>query len=98
MYSINVPATAPELFKGVAIRRMRSTTFRIAGYRSEENEDSTLKLVARLARRSKAAPDSDTLACRQGDITITPLRIDWTDEAAILDVRGWDLPVAPEGR
>ncbi|MCH7602377.1 MAG: hypothetical protein IIB54_06395 [Planctomycetes bacterium] len=93
-----VPATAPELIKGVAIRRMGSATFRSAGYRSEENEDSTLKIVARLARRSEAAPDSDTLAFRQGDIIITPLRIDWTDEAAILDVRGWDLPVAPEGR
>ena len=41
-------------------------------------------------------PQSDFAAVARGEVSITPLHLDWTNEQALVSLRDWELPFATE--
>lgn len=94
VYSINFPAATAEGTRGIAARPMGGTYFGIdyEETAAAEGDDAG----ARRFRPVFGPPDpipagSDTEAHNEGLVTITPLRFDWTDRAAIDALGGWNL-------
>lgn len=87
--SINVPAAAADGLKEAVIASMGGSFFRVSGYRRvrQEGRDELWSAIPRL--ESEAPPGSDTEAYFDGNITITPLRFDWTHLDLKQELQGW---------
>ena len=102
VYSINFPAATAEGTRGIAARPMGGSYFGIDYEETPapEGEDAAegggAAEGARWFRPVFGPPDpipagSDTEAHNEGLVTITPLRFDWTDRAAVDALGGWNL-------
>lgn len=88
LVSINIPRG--EL-KGVAVRPMGDSYLHYVGYDLLEEENN--RSVYQRLREIEQSTDSstDTYAYQHGYITITPIKLDWTDRALIGEIQSWDL-------
>jgi 5'-nucleotidase len=93
VYSINVPRGTSDAIRGVVPARMGGDFFGVEKYVASEGEGGSLTCRAVIARGGAAPEGSDTAAYRGGAITVTPLRFDWTDDAALAELGGWELSV-----
>ncbi len=91
VYSINVPAQASER-RHAAAGRMDGAFFEVTSY--QESERGSARAFEAVTKSNNTAPaGSDTALYLAGNISVTPLRIDWTHEAALRDLASWNLPV-----
>jgi len=90
--NVNVPARE---IRGVVLARQGKRIYHDGVSKEEDGDGTTVYRIGGYPEWD-LQPGSDITAFREGNITITPLRIDLTDEAAIAGVAGWKLPV-PEG-
>ncbi len=103
VYSLNFPVATAAETRGIAARPMGGSYFRVdyeevAGEPDEREPDEGAEDAEgeRRFRPVFGPPDpipagSDTEAHNEGLVTITPLRFDWTDLAAVEALEGWDL-------
>ena len=89
MYSINVPSDAADGL-AMVVAPMGGSYMRL-GF-DVNLQDSTAGAVLRF-REGEAAAGTDTERYTRGRVTVTPLRFDWTDYAALRDLQAWDLRV-----
>ncbi len=88
--SVNFPAATEDAITGVAVARMGGSYIRF-GYEEIEPEGEVRVFRPGLTPPDTHPPESDTEAFVAGMITIAPLRFDWTDEEALLEVGSWEL-------
>lgn len=98
VYSLNFPAATAEDTHGIAARPMGGAEFGIDYEELAEEPDAASEGgdAERRFRPVFVAPDplpagSDTEAYNEGLVTITPLRLDWTDPPTVAALEGWDL-------
>ena len=92
--SVNVPSgTAAEL-RGVTAARMGGSYLRTTGYgRQDGSDDRRATYRRRLERVSSFEPGTDSYAYAQGQITVTPLRFDWSDRSLVDELNRWGLTI-----
>jgi len=93
IYSINVPAGSADEIRGVVPAYMGGAVFGVDGYAEGEDEDGKAVCRARLRRYTQGPAGSDTAQFLARNITITPLRFDWTDREVLAELGDWDLSV-----
>ncbi len=86
--SINVPSGE---IGGVRVAPAGGFYFRVAEMIQTSDDGATSQFRARTAGATGVEPGSDSAYYLDGYITITPLRIDWTDEAMLREVESWNL-------
>ena len=98
VYSLNFPAATADDTRGIAARPMGGAEFGIDYEELAEEPDAASEGgdAERRFRLVFTAPHplpagSDTEAYGEGLVTITPLRLDWTDPPAVAALEGWDL-------
>lgn len=84
VYSINVPAGKPG---EVAVAPMGGMYVDLDGF--AQQADGAWRAHPVLRREAPAG--CDTQAYFDGKITVTPLRVDWTDSAEVARLGGWKL-------
>lgn len=87
LLSINVPAG--ELAGAVAAR-MAGSVFRYDGF-VEEGTDGDATLYRLQLGFQRPLEGGDTRAFLSGHVTVTPIRLDWTDYETLGELAGWDL-------
>ena len=92
--SVNVPSgTAAEL-RGVTTVRMGGSYLRTTGYERQDGSDDRRPTYRRLLERvSGFEPGTDSHAYEQGQITVTPLRFDWSDRSLVDELNRWGLTI-----
>jgi len=98
VWSINVPAVEVQ---GVVAVPMGGSFVHVDGFaREAPGEGLAGRWRARVSFPREAPPGSDTAAWLAGQVTVTPLRCDWTDAEALADLREWlpALPATPAAR
>ena len=92
--SVNVPSDVPSEITGVATVPMGGSYLRTVSYERQDNTRGIPGVYrASRERHSDFLPDTDSHAYSNGFITVTPLRFDWTAEAMLATIDGWELPV-----
>ena len=92
--SVNVPSDVPSEITGVATVPMGGSYLRTVSYERQNNTRGIPGVYrASRERHSDFLPDTDSHAYSNGFITVTPLRFDWTAEAMLATIDGWELPV-----
>jgi len=92
VYNVNVPTSNPKLLVGVLSAPMGGLYIKVPSFAIEVTEDNTT--IRAQARFNMDHPKtSDTALFYQGNITVTPLRIDWTDTAMMEVIQSWDLQI-----
>ena len=87
MYSINVPRLAsPAAAPTVKAGRIGPAPYRLSGFKAG-TAGAVRAQLAPLTDRPNA--DTDTALFSGGAITVTPLRTDWTDAAALGALASW---------
>ena len=88
MLSINIPAGELE---GVRVAPMGGLYFRVSAVEETRTAGDSTQYRARVTGAYEVQPGSDTRAYLDRFVTVTPLRIDWTDEAMLRDLATWQL-------
>jgi 5'/3'-nucleotidase len=88
VYSINVPRGNPGVPMAVEVMPMKGRYLSIKGFKAKEVENG-LEYRAQLKFDKQGPPASDTASFQQGNITITPLRYDWTAQDMLPTLRSW---------
>ena len=88
VYSINFPS--PDGAEGIAARPMGGSYLRVE-YERVEYEDRDSVFAPVFGPPHPFPEGSDSEAWARGLVTITPLRFDWTDYAAVEALETWDL-------
>lgn len=92
VYNVNVPTSNPKLLKGVLATPMGGIYIKVPSFATEVTDDQTM--IRAQPRFNMSHPvASDSALFYQGNITVTPLRIDWSDSAMMETMQGWDLQV-----
>jgi 5'-nucleotidase len=91
LLSVNIPAGE---IKGVRTAPMGGFYFRVSDVVQSSDNGDTAEFRARVSGATGVEPGSDSALYLDGHITITPLRIDWTDEATMRELESWDLEVS----
>ena len=91
VYSINVPGTFVDDAVGVVPAPMGGAEFFVDAYFEDTGDDGEAVCRARVQRSARAPEGSDTARYLERNVTITPLRFDWTDHEALDELAGWDL-------
>jgi len=87
VYSINVPRAAEGAVPGARGGRVGPAPYAAGGFAMSADGGGAR---ARLTPLAGAAPaDTDTALLAGGSITVTPLRTDWTDDAALRALGEW---------
>jgi 5'-nucleotidase len=96
--NVNVPAAPTAQIKGVAVTRQSRINYdnRIER-RTDPRGGAYYWLTGDRLDRSRQ-PDADAEAVEAGRISVTPVRLDLTDETMLAELRSWDLswPARPE--
>lgn len=93
IYSINVPDGDPADVAGVVPAPMGGAEFFVDAYAEATDAEGRSVCRARIQRNARAPEGSDTAYYVARNVTITPLRFDWTDREALADLAGWELQV-----
>ncbi len=86
VYSINVPRTKPDALPSALAGRVGPAPIQVVGFDSGEDGAARVRLAS-LTDLPNA--DTDTALFASGAITVTPLRTDWTDAAALQALPAW---------
>jgi 5'-nucleotidase len=96
--NVNVPAAPTAQIEGVAVTRQSRINYdnRIER-RTDPRGGAYYWLTGDRLDRSRQ-PDADAEAIEAGRISVTPVRLDLTDETMLAELRSWDLswPARPE--
>jgi len=96
--NVNVPAAPTAQIKGVAVTRQSRINYdnRIER-RTDPRGGAYYWLTGARVDRSRQ-PDADAEAVETDRISVTPVRLDLTDETMLAELRSWDLswPARPE--
>lgn len=92
VYSLNFPASTAAETRGITARPMGGSYFgidyeEVAG----EPDEGERRFNSVFVPPDPPPAGSDTEAYNEGLVTITPLRFDWTDQATVEVLEGWDL-------
>ncbi len=90
LLSVNIPSGE---IKGVRTAPMGGFYFRVAEMVQTSESGNSAEFRARTGGATGVEPGSDSALYLDGYITITPIRMDWTDEAAMRDIDTWGLRV-----
>jgi len=93
VYNVNVPTSDRKLLKGVVSAPMGGIYIKIPTFSADVVDDKTM-IRAHPRFNMDNPPTSDTALFYQGNITVTPLRIDWSDSAMMKTMQSWDLKVS----
>ena len=89
LLNVNVPALAPEDVKGWKIVRLGERLYdQNVAVRRDPRGDLYFWMVGRWVK-GRDLPGTDVAAVRAGYISVTPLRLDSTDDAALPKVAAW---------
>lgn len=92
--SVNVPSGMPAELRGVTAARMGGSYLRTMRYeRQNGSDDRRATYLSRLERVSGFEPGTDSYAYEQGQITVTPLRFDWSDRPLVDELNRWGLTI-----
>jgi 5'-nucleotidase len=91
LLNINFPSGDPAQIKGVAITRMGSSYFGATEFHRREDPFGRTYYWGTLGYTDDMTSDTDSTAFREMMITITPLRIEWTDTELLKELHSWDL-------
>ena len=61
--------------------------------RQNGSDDRRATYLSRLERVSGFEPGTDSHAYEQGQITVTPLRFDWSDRPLVDELNRWGLTI-----
>lgn len=86
--SINIPYGK---IQGVVVAPMGKLPFRIDGFESRKDMEGRQYFKPKWRLIPVEETGTDTRAYLDGLITITPLRLDWTDHQVLKDLLHWDL-------
>ncbi len=89
--NINFPSGDREEIEGVAAVPMGSSYFGPIAFHKREDPFGRTYYWGALGYRDDLTPGTDSTAFRQKRITITPLRIEWTDGELLKELETWDL-------
>ena len=92
VYNVNVPTSDRKLLKGVVSAPMGGIYIKIPSFSTDVVDDKAM-IRAQPRFNMDNPPTSDTALFYQGNITVTALRIDWSDPAMMKTMQGWDLKV-----
>ncbi|MFK5956717.1 MAG: 5'/3'-nucleotidase SurE [Planctomycetota bacterium] len=92
VYNVNVPTSDAKLLKGVLATPMGEIYIKVPRYSIETVDGKTMAQAQPRFHINNPA-DSDTALFYQGNITVTPLRTDWSDTAMMETIQGWALKV-----
>lgn len=90
--SINIPAGKPEDLRGVVPARMGGSFLRFGFEKREDPRGRPYYWTTREVVTDFPA-NSDSEAYKNKEITITPLRFDWTDDEMLKELKEWDLGI-----
>lgn len=93
LLSINVPAG--EL-AGAVPARMAGSEFRYDGYAQEGSDGDETLYRLRLGFQ-RPTEGGDTRAFLSGRVTVTPIRLDWTDYDTLAELASWELTLPGGG-
>lgn len=88
LLNINVPNLGPEAIRGVRVTRLGRRAYVNAVHRRHDPRGRSYYWVGGEATEADSADDTDIAACRDGYISITPLRFDATCYEAMGVVEG----------
>ena len=91
VYSLNIPRQSDGEWKGVLPAPMGGSYLKADSYAEGEDTETGRYYRARLGFQRDFPEETDSAAYMQGYVTITPLRFDWTDRAALAALEDWDL-------
>ena len=96
VYNINVPSGSPDKVKGVAICEMGGVYLQAPTFKISEIDG--VQHARAIMQFGKDYPKgSDTAAYFDGNITVTPLLVNHTDKAKLLELKAWQLtPPVPK--
>jgi 5'-nucleotidase len=89
--NVNFPSGDREEIDGVTVARMGSSHFGATEFHKREDPFGRIYYWGALGYNDDLTPDTDSTAFRQKRVTITPLRIDWTDAELRKRIEQWDL-------
>jgi 5'-nucleotidase len=89
--NINFPSGDREEIVGVAAASMGSSYFGANAFHKREDPFGRTYYWGTLGYKDDLTPDTDSTAFREKKITITPLRIEWTDRELLKELETWDL-------
>ena len=85
------PARAAESKDGVQITRLGSRVYRDTLVKKVDPRGRDYYWIGGEDPVWEAQPGTDFHAVSEGRISVTPLRLDLTDEGALVDLRSWRL-------
>ena len=91
-YNVNVPFSDPEKIKGVLATPMGGAYIEVSSFEILEQDEAHFA-HSRIRFNRDHPAGSDTARFYQGNITITPLRLDWTDRAMLDRIQEWGLEI-----
>lgn len=91
LYSINVPSHDSQQITGTDAAPMGGSFFRIVGYQQGMDQFGNTTYQPQLDYQNPVPGGSDSEAYQQGRITVTPLRLNWTDSDALAELESWGL-------
>lgn len=89
--NINFPSGERQDIEGVAATPMGSSYFGATEFHKREDPFGRTYYWGALGYMDDSTPGTDSTAFRQKLVTITPLRIDWTDVELLNALERWDL-------
>lgn len=91
VYSINVPVALPSQIVDVSPAPQGGADFLVSGFRIQTDAQGNQTAKAETQALSSQPAGSDTEFYQLNHITITPLRVDRTDSAAVADLQTWNF-------
>lgn len=91
VYSINVPVGFANQITDVSPAPQGGADFLVSGFRIQTDAQGQQTAKAETQTVSSQPAGSDTELYQQNHITITPLRVDRTDFAAVADLKTWNF-------
>jgi len=91
LLSVNLPAIPPEQVKGVRVTSLGRRRYSDSLTRAKDPSGKEYFWIGGGRTNWSGPDDSDFVAVREGDISVTPLHLDLTNYALLEEVRGWDV-------
>ncbi|HEY6865822.1 MAG TPA: 5'/3'-nucleotidase SurE [Candidatus Eisenbacteria bacterium] len=91
LLNVNIPHRPWPEVRGVAVTRLGSRVYRDTLVKKVDPRGRDYYWIGGEDAVWEAVPGTDFQAVSEGAISVTPMRLDLTDERALVDLRAWDL-------
>jgi 5'-nucleotidase len=91
MLNVNIPHLPWAQVKGVRVTRLGSRTYRDTLVRKTDPRGRDYYWIGGEDPVWEGRAGSDYKAVEEGFVSVTPMRLDLTDDAAVETMGGWDL-------